>query len=104
MKVDDPNLAGMTSSKIGGTQAPDSVSVRQKKNDSAASHSRDEVALSDLSAKIRELDSDSPERMARLEQLAAEVASGRYKVDSMEVSGRIIDDAQRPDEPPAGKK
>jgi flagellar biosynthesis anti-sigma factor FlgM len=104
MKVDDPNLSGMTPSQVGRTQPPDSLGVRQKKNDAAAGTSRDEVALSDLSARIRELDSDSPERMARLEQLAAEVESGRYRVDAGELSSRIIDDALRPEEPSGPEK
>ena len=104
MKIDDPKLTGMTPSQVGGTQAPDSVSIRQKKNESAAENSRDQVALSDLSAKLRELDSDSPERAARLERLAAEVASGRYRVDAMEVSDRIIDDAVEPGDASAAEK
>ena len=92
MKIDDPKLTGMSPSQIGGTQAPDSASVRGKKNDAAAT-SRDQVALSELGAKLRELDSDSPERAARLEQLAAEVQAGRYRVDPMQVSDRIIEEA-----------
>src|SRR5512138_507558 len=90
----------MSPSQIGGTQAADTVSVRQKKSDGGRENSRDEVALSDLGAKLRELHSDSPERAARLDQLAAEVASGRYGVDPMQVSDKLIEDALGPDESP----
>jgi flagellar biosynthesis anti-sigma factor FlgM len=95
----------MSPSQIGGTQAPDTASIRQKRAESARGDSRDEVSLSDLGTKLRELDAESPERAARLEQLAAEVAAGRYRVDAMKVSERIIEDVLRPDEiPPSETK
>jgi flagellar biosynthesis anti-sigma factor FlgM len=105
VKVDDPKLTGMSPSQVGGTQAPDSVSVRPKKTDPGPGNSRDEVSLSDLGTKLRQFDSESPERAARLEQLAAEVAAGRYSVDPMKVSDRMIEDALRPDNvPPSDTK
>ena len=96
MKVNDPKLAGLTSSQVGGTQAPDSAE-RQKKVESTREASRDRVSLSELSSKVRELDSESPERAARLERLSAEIAAGRYHVDPHEVARKMVDDAQ--DEP-----
>jgi flagellar biosynthesis anti-sigma factor FlgM len=97
MKVDDPKLTGMTSSQVGGAQAPDAAGVRQKKHE-GGSGSRDEVSLSDLGAKLRELDSESPQLAERLAQLAADVQAGRYRVDPMQVSDRIIDDAMSSDD------
>jgi flagellar biosynthesis anti-sigma factor FlgM len=101
VKVDDPKVTGMSPSQVGGSQAPDSASIRHKRTDPAHANSRDEVSLSDVGAKLRELDPESPERAARLEQLAAEVAAGRYRVDAMKVSDRMIEDALSPDEVPS---
>ncbi len=42
---------------------------------------------------LKILGTETPERAARLERLAAEVRSGRYIVDALAVSRGIIDDA-----------
>jgi anti-sigma28 factor (negative regulator of flagellin synthesis) len=42
---------------------------------------------------LRILEAELSERAARLERLAAEVRSGRYRVDVMAVSRRLVDEA-----------
>ncbi|MCP5109211.1 MAG: hypothetical protein GY953_00085 [bacterium] len=56
----------------------------------------DQVSLSGMSAQVKALGVDSPERIAKLEKLSADVAAGRYQVDPQAVSERLVDDAMKP--------
>jgi anti-sigma28 factor (negative regulator of flagellin synthesis) len=51
------------------------------------------VHLSELVRSLRALASESPERQARLEQLARTYAAGAYPVDAPATASKIIDDA-----------
>jgi anti-sigma28 factor (negative regulator of flagellin synthesis) len=42
---------------------------------------------------LRSLAADSPERQARLEQIARTYATGAYQVDTHATASKIIDDA-----------
>ena len=53
----------------------------------------DNVDLSELARSLRSLASDSPERQAKLEELARLYASGNYTVDAAATAAKIIDDA-----------
>ena len=53
----------------------------------------DQIQLSELSRQMRLLSADSPERQARIEQLSAEVASGRYDVDPGLISASLIEES-----------
>jgi len=53
----------------------------------------DEVHLSELVRSLRSLASDSPERQARLEELARVYAAGNYTVDASAIAAKMIDDA-----------
>jgi len=53
----------------------------------------DNVDLSELVRTLRSLASDSPERQAKLEELARMYASGNYTVDAAATAAKIIDDA-----------
>ena len=53
----------------------------------------DNVNLSELARSLRSLASDSPERQAKLEELARRHASGNYTVDAAATAAKIIDDA-----------
>jgi flagellar biosynthesis anti-sigma factor FlgM len=53
----------------------------------------DEVQLSTLGAAIENLQPGSEAREARVEELRAAVAEGRYRVDSGAVASQIIQDA-----------
>jgi len=53
----------------------------------------DNVDLAELVRSLRSLASDSPERQAKLEELARLYASGNYTVDAAATAAKIIDDA-----------
>jgi anti-sigma28 factor (negative regulator of flagellin synthesis) len=53
--------------------------------------------LSELVRSLRSLAAESPERQARLENIARTYAEGNYEVDAHATAGKIVDDAlQRP--------
>jgi anti-sigma28 factor (negative regulator of flagellin synthesis) len=57
---------------------------------------RDRVQLSDLSAHLMaSSDAGASNRAARVQQLSSDVRAGRYQVDSVEVSRRMVDEAIR---------
>ena len=53
----------------------------------------DDVHLSELVRSLRSLASDSPERQAKLEELARLYAAGDYAIDAEATAAKIIDDA-----------
>lgn len=53
----------------------------------------DDAHLPELVRSLRSLVSDSPERQARLEELARLYAAGNYTVDAAATAAKIIDDA-----------
>jgi anti-sigma28 factor (negative regulator of flagellin synthesis) len=53
----------------------------------------DNVDLAELVRSLRSLATDSPERQAKLEELARLYASGKYTVDAAATAAKIIDDA-----------
>lgn len=53
----------------------------------------DSIHLLELVRSMRSLAADSPERQARIEQLARDYASGAYEVDTQATASKIIDDA-----------
>ncbi len=87
MKVNDANsgaVAGAGQSL--GVQAPTGGSGGRK----SSSASSDQVQLSSLGSQLSAMQSDSPQRGARVDQLAAMVANGSYSVDSKSVSSSIL--------------
>ena len=55
----------------------------------------DEFHLSDLVTRLRALAAESPERQARLEQIARSYAAGTYQVDAETTASAIIEDSIR---------
>jgi anti-sigma28 factor (negative regulator of flagellin synthesis) len=49
--------------------------------------------LLELVRSLRSLAADSPERQARLEQIARSCANGTYQMDPQATASKIIDDA-----------
>jgi flagellar biosynthesis anti-sigma factor FlgM len=95
MKVNDPNLSSLAStgalrtnetSRSGQTARPAEPSA----NSAAPS---DDIHLSELVRSLRSLAADSPERQARIEQIARAYADGTYKMDPQATAAKIIDDA-----------
>jgi flagellar biosynthesis anti-sigma factor FlgM len=94
MKVQDPNLSAVVSSpqdaKGTGRSGQSALSGSTGTGTAAA---RDDVHLSELVQSLRSLAADSPERQARIEQIARSYANGTYQVDSEGTASKIIDDA-----------
>lgn len=94
MKVNDSNLGGLVS-----TQSNNAQPVQSGQNARGAGvqgpASNDDVHLSELVRSLRSLAADSPERQARLEQIARAYANGTYKVDPQATAAKMIDDAQQ---------
>ena len=55
----------------------------------------DEFHLSELVRSLRALAADSPERQARLEQIARSYAAGTYRVDAEATASALIEDSIR---------
>jgi flagellar biosynthesis anti-sigma factor FlgM len=62
----------------------------------------DEVSLSSLASAVQSALSDSPDRLARVEQLAADFAAGNYQPDAEATARGLISDALS--QPEEGKK
>lgn len=97
MKIDPRTLDPASASQAGKAQETTGVSSGDSGGRAGRAHAdADRVDLSDLSGLLLASASvDAPERAARVERLAAEVRSGRYKVDAEEVSRRIVGEAIR---------
>jgi flagellar biosynthesis anti-sigma factor FlgM len=102
MKIEDAYAAGSAGASQpaatppGKTEQPGAVAPSEAKGEAAAGAARepDQVQLSDLTERLAKLlGPESPDRAARLERLAAEVQSGRYHVDTLAVSRRLVDEA-----------
>jgi len=53
----------------------------------------DDIHLSELVRSLRSLASDSPERQAKLEELARMYAAGTYRVNAAATAAKIVEDA-----------
>ena len=107
--IDNNSLPGGAGdpSKIKAQQGEDAKKAEQSQKAAKAQAARagagaapagesghnDRVQLSGLAAALRTETSGTPEREAKIDRLAREVESGRYRVDSKAVARRIIDDA-----------
>ena len=95
MKVNDSNLGGLISTQTSGAQQTQQAGSRNSAAGAAGAGSGDDVHLSELVRSLRSLAADSPERQARLEQIARAYANGTYQVDAQATAAKIIDDAQQ---------
>jgi flagellar biosynthesis anti-sigma factor FlgM len=96
MKVHDQNLASMTPAEASRTQDTARTGLTARSADSTTTlsdSSHDDIHLSELVRSLRSLAADSPERQARIEQIARAYASGNYKVDPQATASGMIDDA-----------
>ena len=89
MKVDDRNLSSGGSATASRMQK----TVRTGTADRSGVTMSDDVHLSELVRSLRSLASDSPERQAKLEELARLYATGNYTIDAAATAAKIIDDA-----------
>lgn len=103
MKINNPAISGGPA----GLPGDNNISNASKANRTAAleklghtgaysqtsdpsSGGADEVSISPLAQALQSLRSDSPERQARLDAIAKQVASGKYRVDSTTLSRSLI--------------
>lgn len=96
MKVNDPNLASLASAgatKAQESAAPGARPANQPGQPNHAPAAGDDVHLSELVRSLRSLAADSPERQARIEQIARAYASGSYQADTQATASKVIDDA-----------
>jgi flagellar biosynthesis anti-sigma factor FlgM len=85
----DPQANAANSSQ----RAQETAAAGTNRTGSGNNQSRaDEVNLSSLAAAVQSALSDSPERAARLERLAAEFAAGDYQTDATSTARSLIDE------------
>ena len=96
MRTDNQNPTGISSLQPGRTPETEAVNRQGPAgapSGPAGAAGEDQVHLSDLAGRLRSLSSDTPERAAYLEKLSGEVEAGRYTVDALALSRKILDDA-----------
>ena len=96
MKVNDPNLSSLASTGASKANETSRSGQTARPADSSAAKNAapsDDIHLSELVQSLRSLAADSPERQARIEQIARAYADGTYKVDPQATAAKIIDDA-----------
>jgi flagellar biosynthesis anti-sigma factor FlgM len=96
MKINDPNLISVAPNATSHTQSTGRSGQGGRTSGVGAlggSGSSDDIHLSELVRSLRSLAADSPERQARIEQIAREYARGSYKVDASATASKIIDDS-----------
>lgn len=101
MRINDVYAAANAASnqpaatQTGKPQQAEAVPGREAKTERAAPEAKvaDRVQLSELSEKLTKmLGVDAAERASRVERLEAEVRAGRYSVDALAVSRRLVDE------------
>ena len=98
MKVNDSNLPSSASLAASvpspaTTKSQELERAGQSGSQSAGAVSGDDVHLSELVRSLRALAADSPERQARLEQIARSYANGTYQPDTGATASKMINDA-----------
>lgn len=106
MKVNDPNLsalpplagstANLTANRTVRPQGIDPGVDGARVGGASSPGTGDDVHLSELVRSLRSLAADSPDRQARLEQIARSYANGVYHVDAQATASGIIDDSLKP--------
>jgi len=93
MRIDDRQLTGSQAAQSGKANQAQEIARQGAKGvtENRSSSSPDQVELSDLIEGLaRALEATNNQKANRLEQLKSEYSSGRYQVDSREVSRAII--------------
>lgn len=100
MKIDNTNVSGTGAERLEQNRATAVVRTGYDRAGRPATGSGagngDQIDLSGLSRALSAASSESPERVAQIEQISEIYASGNYRVDAEEVSRRIVEDALRP--------
>ena len=96
-KVDAHRTGAPSTDRAGGAEKTQQVGSGTPAGNTGVvdGAARDDVHLSELVRSLRSLAADSPQRAARLEQIARAYTDGNYKVDAERTAQGIIDDALR---------
>lgn len=91
MKIDDNNLAALSAQTTRIDRTNETARAGQSRHASGAGGADgDHVEISGLGAAIAAEQSDSPERAAKIDQLAAVYQSGKYQVNSQVLARDIL--------------
>lgn len=96
MKVNDPHLSAPATA--GAARPPQTERPGQGTRPQKAQtghQAPDDVHLSELVRSLRSLAAESPDRQAKIEQIARSYAKGTYHTDAGATAGRIVDDARK---------
>jgi flagellar biosynthesis anti-sigma factor FlgM len=105
MKVTDPNLSSLGAAQSGSSTQNAGATGRSQQTERTGQGTLsgtagagtqapgDDVHLSELVRSLRSLAAESPERQARIEQIARSYANGTYQVDAQGTASKIVDDA-----------
>ncbi len=102
MKVNDSNPSSLGAAESSAPSAAGAAKAQEIERTtpgagpagaSTSPAAGDDVHLSELVRSLRSLAAESPERQARLEQIARTYANGAYHVDAPATASKIIDDA-----------
>jgi flagellar biosynthesis anti-sigma factor FlgM len=105
MRINDPNASGISSATVGIAKNSDGTGkTGGRQGTSGASGSSDEIQLSRLAGHLTDAqgavsgslscEETSPERQARIDQLAALVQSGSYNPDPTAIAQAMVDEAK----------
>ena len=91
MKINDTTSTGISAGKLGESQAAAATARGGRHQGTTVNGaSGDQVQLSNLASTVRSLAADSPDRATRVTQLEQAVQSGRYQVNSMDLSSSMV--------------
>ena len=97
MRVNDHNMTGASAAEAGRAQETQRLESGSGSRTAAAKSGGDRVELSSTSASVsRALTAHRSDRAAKVQELAAEYQSGRYKPDVAATSRGMISEALGP--------
>lgn len=98
MKVNDPNLSGVSSGAELDKARQTGATGRRGAggNSRVAGNGGDSVGLSALSSRLRASNADSPERTSQMQKLSLSVESRNYYVDAGRLSYLLVEAALQP--------
>ncbi len=95
MKVDQKYLDQSTASRLGRSQETQATTpARGEQRGVRSNQTGDQVQVSDFSGRILEMaKTEQPERVARVNQLAADYRAGRYQIDNGAIAKGLVHEA-----------
>ncbi len=96
MKIDDRNAANLNPAALDQTRQAEAVEAQKaaKAGQTGQQGASDRVALSELSAWLRELAGGGEDRKARIQALAGQFEIGRYEPNPGAVADALIAEAE----------